>query len=157
MFPGSRAGPQAPYPGHHEVTVARIGRAHGLKGEVSVEVRTDIPDERLIPGETYETQPSTAGPLTITNVRTQAGRWYLRFDEIADRDAAEAARGVELVIDGDESDEDDAWYVHEPGRSRGGAPRRHAGRRRRRPAQHARSRCAGRQGAGRAPRHDPVR
>ncbi|MFV0284763.1 MAG: ribosome maturation factor RimM [Demequina sp.] len=96
-----------------KLTVARIGRAHGLKGEVSVEVRTDIPDERLIPGETYETQPSTAGPLTITTVRTQAGRWYLRFDEIADRDAAEAARGVELVIDGDESDEDDAWYVHE--------------------------------------------
>ncbi|WP_084076827.1 ribosome maturation factor RimM [Demequina sp. NBRC 110057] len=96
-----------------KLTVARIGRAHGLKGEVSVEVRTDIPDERLIPGETYDTEPASAGPLTIATVRTQAGRWYLRFDEIVGRDAAEAARGVELVIDGDESDEDDAWYVHE--------------------------------------------
>ncbi|MFV0634806.1 ribosome maturation factor RimM [Demequina sp.] len=96
-----------------KLTVARIGRAHGLKGEVSVELRTDIPEDRLVPGEQYETEPASAGPLTITNVRTQAGRWYLRFDEITHRDAAEAARGVELVLDGDESDEDDAWYVHE--------------------------------------------
>lgn len=96
-----------------KLTVARIGRAHGLKGEVSVEVRTDIPDERLTPGDTYETEPASAGPLTIANVRTQAGRWYLRFEQIRDREGAEAARGVELVIDGEESDEDDAWFVHE--------------------------------------------
>ncbi|WP_062076513.1 ribosome maturation factor RimM [Demequina globuliformis] len=96
-----------------KLTVARIGRAHGLKGEVTVEVRTDIPEERLVPGEAYETEPATAGPLTIAHVRTQAGRWYLRFDEISTREQADAARGTELVIDGDESDEDDAWYVHE--------------------------------------------
>ncbi|WP_084040408.1 ribosome maturation factor RimM [Demequina sp. NBRC 110053] len=96
-----------------KLTVARIGRAHGLKGEVTVEVRTDIPEDRLLPGEEYETEPASAGPLTIAGVRTQAGRWYLRFDQIASREAAEAARGVELVIDGDESDEEDAWYVHE--------------------------------------------
>lgn len=96
-----------------KLTVARIGRAHGLKGEVTVEVRTDIPDDRLVPGEVYETEPAGAGPLTIGQVRTQAGRWYLRFEEVTTREAADAARGVELVIDGDESDEDDAWYVHE--------------------------------------------
>ncbi len=96
-----------------KLTVARIGRAHGLKGEVTVEVRTDIPEDRLVPGEEYETEPASAGPLTIAAVRTQAGRWYLRFDEIVGREAADAARGVELVIDGEESDEDDAWFVHE--------------------------------------------
>ena len=95
------------------LTVARIGRAHGLKGEVTVEVRTDIPEERLVPGEVYETEPASAGPLTIESVRTQGGRWYLRFDEIGNREAADDVRGVELVIDGEESDEDDAWYVHE--------------------------------------------
>ena len=95
------------------LTVARIGRAHGLKGEVTVEVRTDIPEERLVPGEVYETEPASAGPLTIESVRTQGGRWYLRFDEIGSREAADDVRGVELVIDGEESDEDDAWYVHE--------------------------------------------
>lgn len=96
-----------------KVTVARIGRAHGLKGEVSVELRTDIPDERLVPGTEFETEPASAGPLTLTAARTQSGRWYVKFAEITDRNQAESARGVELVIDGDESDEDDAWYVHE--------------------------------------------
>lgn len=95
------------------LTVARIGRAHGLKGEVSVELRTDIPEDRLVPGEVFDTEPASAGPLTVDRVRVQAGRWYVQFEEIRDRDAAEAARGVELTLDGAESDEDDAWYVHQ--------------------------------------------
>ncbi len=95
------------------VTVARIGRAHGLKGEVTVELRTDIPADRLVPGASFDTEPASAGPLHLTHVRVQAGRWYVRFAEIGDRDAAEAARGVELTIDGTESDEEDAWYVHQ--------------------------------------------
>ncbi|WP_062516905.1 ribosome maturation factor RimM [Demequina gelatinilytica] len=95
------------------LTVARIGRAHGLKGEVSVELRTDIPEERLVPGEVFETEPPSAGPLTVARVRVQAGRWYVHFAELGDRNAAEAARGVELTIEGAESDEEDAWYVHE--------------------------------------------
>ncbi len=95
------------------LTVARIGRAHGLKGEVTVEVRTDIPEDRLVPGERFETEPASSGPLTITGVRVQAGRWYVRFAEITTREQAEAARGVELTLDGAESDEEDAWYVHQ--------------------------------------------
>lgn len=95
------------------MTVARIGRAHGLKGEVSVELHTDIPEERLVPGKSLETEPADAGPLTVESVRTQGGRWYVRFTQVASREDADAVRGVELVIDGDESDEDDAWFVHE--------------------------------------------
>ncbi|MFW7414030.1 ribosome maturation factor RimM [Demequina sp. SO4-18] len=96
-----------------KLTVARIGRAHGLKGELSVELHTDIPEERLVPGESLETEPADAGPLTVEAVRTQGGRWYVRFAQVATREAADELRGVELVIDGDESDEDDAWFVHE--------------------------------------------
>ncbi|WP_084127224.1 ribosome maturation factor RimM [Demequina sp. NBRC 110054] len=96
-----------------DVTVARIGRAHGLKGEVSVELRTDIPEERLVAGAEFTTDPESAGPLTIAGTRVQAGRWYVRFAEITDRNAAEAARGVSLVMDSDEDMEDDAWFVHE--------------------------------------------
>jgi len=96
-----------------KVTVARIGKAHGLKGEVSLDVRTDIPQTRLVPGATFETAGGSVGHLTIARVREQAGRWYVAFAEIADRDAAEAARGTELVIEASASDEDDAWYVHE--------------------------------------------
>src|SRR5690606_12739470 len=81
------------------VTVARIGKAHGLKGEVTVELRTDIPEDRLYPGAVLDTDPPTAGPLTVQSVRQQAGRWYVRFEQIADRTAAENARGIELLVE----------------------------------------------------------
>ncbi len=96
-----------------KLTVARIGRPHGLKGEVSVELHTDIPEDRLVEGEEFETEPASAGPLTVVSARTQGGRWYVRFEQIEGREAAEQARGVELLIDGEESDEEDAWFVHE--------------------------------------------
>lgn len=96
-----------------KVTVARIGRAHGLKGEVSVELRTDIPERRLAQGATLETEPASAGPLTVVRVRTQAGRWYVQFRELNDRTAAENARGVELLAHAEDEAEDGAWYVHE--------------------------------------------
>lgn len=96
-----------------KLTVARIGRAHGLKGEVTVELHTDIPEERLVQGVSFQTEPPSAGPLTVVKTRTQAGRWYVVFREITSRELADAARGVELVIDGAESDEEDAWFVHE--------------------------------------------
>jgi len=96
-----------------KVTVARIGRAHGLKGEVTVELRTDMPEERLKPGATLETEPAVAGPLTVVSTRIQAGRWYVRLEDINTREAADAVRGVELVVEADEDEEDGAWYVHE--------------------------------------------
>ena len=97
-----------------QLTVARIGRAHGLRGEVSLEVRTDSPDERLAVGAVLATEPASAGPLTIATRRVQQGRWVVAFEQVRDRTAAEALRGVELVVDtaGDEPDED-AWYPHE--------------------------------------------
>lgn len=95
------------------LTVARIGRAHGLKGEVTVELRTDVPAERLVPGARFDTEPASAGPLTVAGVRVQAGRWYVRFEELRGRESAEAARGVELTIEAAASEEDDAWYVHQ--------------------------------------------
>jgi 16S rRNA processing protein RimM len=51
-----------------EVVVGRIGRPHGIRGEVSVEVRTDDPEGRLAPGTTVRTDPVAAGPLTITSI-----------------------------------------------------------------------------------------
>ena len=57
--------------------------------------------------------PASAGPLTVTSNRIQNGRWHVTFAELTDRTAAEGARGIELVIDADASDEDDAWYPHE--------------------------------------------
>ena len=40
-----------------EVVVGRIGKPHGLRGEVTVEVRTDEPDRRFAPGTTLRAEP----------------------------------------------------------------------------------------------------
>ncbi len=96
-----------------DLTVARVGRAHGLKGEVSVELRTDIPEQRLADGAVLATDPASAGPLTVASTRVDSGRWYVRFEEASDRTAAEGLRGVLLTVEEDASDEEDAWYPHE--------------------------------------------
>jgi len=96
-----------------ELTVARVGKAHGLRGEVALDLRTDDPEERLAVGERLETRPATAGPLTVGTVRVHQGRWLVGFEGVRDRTAAEALRGVELVVEVDASDEEDAWYPHE--------------------------------------------
>lgn len=96
------------------LTVATITSAHGLKGEVKVAVRTDEPERRLAVGNTLETSPPDAGPLTIRAVRRVDQRWFVRFEQATDRNQAEALRGVELVIESDEEESDDeAWYPHE--------------------------------------------
>lgn len=96
-----------------ELVVARVGRAHGLKGEVALDVRTDDPEGRLGVGARLRTGPPAAGPLTVTRVRVHQDRYLVTFAEAPDRTAAEALRGVELLVDVDASDEEDAWYPHE--------------------------------------------
>jgi 16S rRNA processing protein RimM len=91
-----------------EVIVGRLGRPHGIKGEVSVDVRTDEPERRLEPGAVLRTEPAAAGPLTIAATRVHSGRWLLTFEGCTDRSAAEKLRGVLLVtdVDPDERPED---------------------------------------------------
>ena len=96
-----------------QLTVARIGRAHGLRGEVALDLRTDSPTERFVVGAVLTTVPAAAGPLTIVATRAQHGRWFATFEQVADRSAAEALHGVEIVAEENETDEDDAWYPHE--------------------------------------------
>ncbi len=96
-----------------QLVVARIGRAHGLRGEVALDLRTDAPEERLATGTVLAADPPSAGPLTVTGSRIHQGRWLVSFAEAGDRDAAEALRGVELVVEAESSTEEDAWYPHE--------------------------------------------
>jgi 16S rRNA processing protein RimM len=95
-----------------QLVVATIGPAHGLRGEVAVEVRTDVPGERFTVGTSLVTEPDR-GPLELVGVRNQGARWYLRFAGVDDRTAAESLRGIDLMIDAGPSDEADAWYPHE--------------------------------------------
>ena len=103
------------------IVVGRIGKPHGVKGEVSVEPRTDEPDRRFADGARLKTQnkrPGASGPahLTVAGTRWHSGRLLVRFEEIGDRTAAEEARGTLLSIplDPDERPEDpEEYYDHQ--------------------------------------------
>ncbi|MEV6550735.1 ribosome maturation factor RimM [Streptomyces sp. NPDC051597] len=99
-----------------QLVVARIGRAHGIKGEVTVEVRTDEPELRLAPGAVLATDPASTGPLTIETGRVHSGRLLLRFEGVRDRTGAEALRNTLLIADVDPEErpeEDDEYYDHQ--------------------------------------------
>jgi 16S rRNA processing protein RimM len=99
-----------------QLVVARIGRAHGVKGEVTVEVRTDEPELRLGPGAVLTTDPAGVGPLTIESGRVHSGRLLLRFAGVRDRNAAEALRNTLLITDVDPDErpeEPDEYYDHQ--------------------------------------------
>jgi 16S rRNA processing protein RimM len=99
-----------------QLVVARIGRAHGIKGEVTVEVRTDEPELRLAPGAVLATDPASAGPLTIETGRVHSGRLLLRFEGVRDRTAAEALRNTVLIADVDPEEMpegEDEYYDHQ--------------------------------------------
>gem|GEM_PF-93452 len=95
-----------------QLNVATISRPHGLRGEVTLDLKTDDPAARLTPGTVYTTDPDH-GPLTIASAREHQGRWVVRFAEAADRTAVEQLRGLSLTVPITDSDEDDAWYPHE--------------------------------------------
>ncbi|MEU6388852.1 ribosome maturation factor RimM [Streptomyces sp. NPDC046939] len=99
-----------------QLVVGRIGRAHGIKGEVTVEVRTDEPELRLGPGAVLATDPAATGPLTIESGRVHSGRLLLRFVGVSDRTGAEALRNTLLIaeVDPEELPEDpDEFYDHQ--------------------------------------------
>lgn len=87
------------------LTVGRIVRPHGIRGDVICEITTDDPDERFVAGSVYRTDPAEAGPLTLEEVRWYQGRLLLGFAGCHDRDAAEKLRKVALCVDSDELDE----------------------------------------------------
>jgi 16S rRNA processing protein RimM len=94
-----------------QLVIGSIVRAHGVRGEVVVAVTTDEPQDRYVAGSVLETDPATAGPLTIEGLRvhTSSGvdRLLIVFDGIDDRDAAERLRGVKLLVDADDIEPSD--------------------------------------------------
>lgn len=99
-----------------QLVVGRIRRPHGIRGDVSVEVRTDDPGGRFVVGSALHTDPADRGPLTLTSKRWHAGSLILAFAEIGDRNAAEDLRGTWLVVDSGQvapSDDPDEFHDHE--------------------------------------------
>lgn len=94
-----------------QVLVARVGKAHGLRGEVTVRLHTDAPQVRFAPGTVLTAEPPAHGPLTVSHARLHNGVWLVTFEQASDRTAAEALRGTRLFADiEDEELQDEGWY-----------------------------------------------
>jgi 16S rRNA processing protein RimM len=78
-----------------ELLVGRVGRAHGVRGDVVIDVRTDEPERRFAPGTAFAT---SRGPLTVASSRWHGQRLLVAFTEVTSRTAAEELRGAELRI-----------------------------------------------------------
>ena len=99
-----------------QLVIGRIGRAHGIRGDVFVDVRTDDPDVRFAVGSVLVTDPAASGPLTVDRVRWHSGKFVVGFAGFADRTAVEQLRGIRLVIDSDQLeplDDPDEFHDHE--------------------------------------------
>jgi 16S rRNA processing protein RimM len=100
-------------PPSDERVVGRVVRAHGLRGELVVEPRTDNIEARFSPGTVLTVRGSRAsgpGTLTVVAARRHGDRLLVTVEEVADRDAAEALRTAELTapaLAGDTGDPDE--------------------------------------------------
>lgn len=98
------------------VVVGRIGRPHGIRGEVTIEVLTDDPEARFAPGSVLQTDPEDVGPLTVSSTRHSGRISLVLFEGITDRNEAEALRDTLLRVDIDDLpplDHVDDFYDHE--------------------------------------------
>jgi len=100
-----------------QLLVARIGKPHGLRGEVTVQLHTDDPGTRFATGAVLATDaaPGSGMPreLTVESARSHRGIWLIGFEEVPDRTGAESLRGTRLFVDassGLPEDDDEGWY-----------------------------------------------
>jgi 16S rRNA processing protein RimM len=104
-----------------DVVVGRLGKPHGLRGDVTVDVRTDEPERRFVRGARLRAEPPSGSTFSHRTLTVRSAKWHqsvllLAFDELGDRTAAESARGVVLhaEIPADATPEDpDEFYDHQ--------------------------------------------
>jgi 16S rRNA processing protein RimM len=103
-----------------ELIVGRVVKAHGITGELVVDVRTDDPELRFAPGSTLRAKKARDGgqgrSYVVEGARQHGVRLLVRLAEVADRNTADALRGSLFVIDSDELpliDEPDTYYDHQ--------------------------------------------
>src|SRR5258708_23355445 len=96
--------------------VGGVGRPHGLRGEVTVEVRTDDPEQRSVAGSCLATAPAERGPVTVAGSRWHSGRLLVRSAGHEDRTAADDLCDTLLAIDSDQLgplDDPEEFYDHD--------------------------------------------
>ena len=112
--PGKRRG------GITQLRVGRLVKAHGLKGALKLELYTDEPDRRFVPGATFSLQVPTTSPWHGRKLVLRELRWFndapvAFFEEVLDRTAAETLVRAILWVDQDDAEElePDTWYDHQ--------------------------------------------
>jgi 16S rRNA processing protein RimM len=103
-----------------ELMVGRVVKAHGIGGELVVEIRTDDPAARFAPGNTLRAKPSRGRgqerSFIVAQAREHGARLLVRLAGVDDRDAADALRGSLFVVDSEDLppiDEPDTYYDHQ--------------------------------------------
>ena len=87
-----------------EVLVGRIGKPHGIRGDVTVDVRTDEPERRFARGSVLRVEAprgshSSLRTVTVAGAKRHQSVLLVRFEEIADRNAAEEASGATRAVE----------------------------------------------------------
>jgi 16S rRNA processing protein RimM len=93
-----------------QVQVGRIVKPHGIRGEVAVDVTSDVAG-RFAPGDVIASADGRT--FTIDSSRPHQGRLLVKFAEVADRNGAELLRGVTLVAEPADVSGDEYFYAHE--------------------------------------------
>ena len=99
-----------------EVVVGRVGRAHGVRGEVSVDVHTDEPERRFAPGAELRADGCDSDALTVVAARSHGARLLVTFRQVSDRTAAESLRGATLlavIAEGERPADPEEFYDHQ--------------------------------------------
>ena len=105
-----------------QLRVGRLTKAHGLKGAIKLELFTDAPERRFVPGAEFSLQVPEGSPWHGKHLTLRELRWYNGhpvgfFEGVDDRTAAESLAKAILWVshtdDDDETAEPDAWYDHQ--------------------------------------------
>lgn len=112
---------KVPQPNHTQLRVGRLTKAHGLKGAIKVELYTDAPEKRFVPGAVFSLQVPTSSAWHGKTLELNELKWYNShavafFKGVSDRSEAESLIKAILWIDQDlaeASEEEDAWFDHQ--------------------------------------------
>jgi len=102
-----------------ELVIGRIAKAHGVTGEIVVDVRTDDPEARFAPGSVLRGRKPRGGPersFVIDTVREHGGRLLVRLNGIGDRNAADELRGTLFLVESGDLppiEDPDEFYDHQ--------------------------------------------
>ena len=122
-MPDAPRRPHAPRPasGAGSLRVGRLTKPHGLKGGIKLELFTDNPELRFVPGAVFHLQVPDDSPWFGRTITMRELRWFNDapvgfFEELPDRTAAEGIVRAILWIDEEAvaaGEEDNAWYDHQ--------------------------------------------